>query len=121
MISKASRQPRKQRKLRAILPLHKRRKLLSAPLSKTLRQTVKKRNVPVRKGDKVKITCGEYRGKEGKISGVDLSHYKVFVEGLTVKKPNGKEKPLPISPSNVLITELELSDEKRKKTLTATT
>jgi len=36
---------------------------------------------------------------------------------VVVKKPTGKEKSIPIHPSNVMITELKLTDEKRKKSI----
>lgn len=118
MTMKKTKQPRKQRKRLYTLPLHKRRKQMSARLSDELRKTVKKRNVPIIKGDKVRVMRGEYYGKEGKVIMVDLKKYKIGIEGITVKKPKtGKEKPVPIHPSNVMITELKLTDEKRKKAI----
>jgi len=39
------------------------------------------------------------------------------VEGVAKKKPDGKEKPIPIHPSNVVITELSLSDNKRREAI----
>ena len=112
-----TKQPRKQRKKLYNLPLHKRRKQMSARLSDELRKTIKKRNVPIVKGDKVKIMRGEYYGKEGKVTMIDYKYYKIGVEGVVVKKPTGKEKSIPIHPSNVMITELKLTDEKRKKSI----
>jgi len=112
-----TKQPRKQRKRLYNLPLHKRRKQMSARLSDEVRKTVKRRNVPVVKGDKVKVMRGKNAGKEGKIVMIDLKKYKIGVEGIVVKKPDGKEKPIPIHPSNVMITELKLTDEKRKKAI----
>lgn len=97
--------------------MHRRRKLISAQLSRELRKTSKRRNFPLRKGDRVKVLCGEFRGKEGRVTGTDVADYKIFMEGLVVKKPDGKEKAIPISPSNVMILELDLSDEKRKRAL----
>jgi len=99
------------------MPLHQRRKQMSARLSDELRKTTKRRNVPVVKGDKVRIMRGKNTGKEGKVTMVDLRKYKIGVEGIVVKKPNGKEKPIPIHASNVMIIELKLTDEKRKKLL----
>ena len=90
---------------------------MSARLSDELRKTIKKRNVPVIKGDKVNIMRGEYYGKEGKVMMIDYKYYKIGVDGIVVKKPNGKEKLIPIHPSNVMITELKLTDEKRKKSI----
>ena len=112
-----TKQPRKQRKRLYNMPLHQRRKQMSARLSDELRKTTKRRNVPVVKGDKVKIMRGKNTGKEGKVTMVDLRKYKIGVEGIVVKKPNGKEKSVPIHASNVMIIELKLTDEKRKKLL----
>ena len=112
-----SKQPRKQRKVLYNLPKHMRRKQMSAPLSKKLKEEHKKNSFPLVKDDKIKIMKGKYRGKEGKIKRVNLSRYTVSVEGITVKKPNGKEEFISIQPSNVMITELNLKDEKRKKSL----
>lgn len=114
---KFSKQPRKKRKELANLPLHKRRKLLSARLSKELQKNIKKRNVPLRKGDKVKVMRGKFCGREGKITGVNLRKLRVFVEGISRKKPDGKEKPIPLTASNLVITELNLTDELRKKAI----
>lgn len=114
---KVSKQPRKKHKQLANLPLHRRRKLFSARLSDALRKETKKRNVPLRKGDKAKVMRGKFSGKEGKIVGVNLKKLRVFVEGISKKKPNGKEKFIPLQPSNLMITELVLTDEQRKKAI----
>jgi len=58
---KASKQPRKQRKYSANAPLHIKRKMLSANLSKPLREKHKIRNIEVRKGDKVIIMRGKFK------------------------------------------------------------
>ena len=107
--------PRTQRRKLYNLPLHKRKKQVSAPLSKELKKEHGKNSLPVKKDDVVKIIKGEYKGKKGKVVKVDLKNYKIHVEKITVKKPDGKEKHIPISPSNVVIIELNLSDEKRKQ------
>lgn len=110
-----TKQPRKARKARYNMPLHQRRKQLTVTLAKTLRATHKTRNLPIRKGDKVKIIKGKHKKKEGKITGVDYTNYLVFIEGITIKKRNGKEIQLGISPANLVITELDLTDKKRMK------
>ena len=110
-----SKQPRKQRKFLYNAPLHLRHKIMSATLSKELRQKYRVRNLPVRTGDKVRIMRGDYRGVEGKVVEVDLKRYRIYVEGVTLKKVNGTEVFYPIHPSNVMIVELNLDDERRKK------
>ncbi|MCD6522849.1 MAG: 50S ribosomal protein L24 [Candidatus Diapherotrites archaeon] len=110
-----SKQPRKQRKEHFAAPLHKRQKKVAAPLSKELRKTYKRRSAIVRVGDKVKILRGDFKGRTGEVTKVSLKNYAVHVKGVTVKKANGEEVPKPIHPSNLMIIELKLDDEKRKK------
>ena len=64
---KGSKNRRKKRKYLANAPLHLRHKFLSANLNKKLRGKYGTRNVPLRKGDTVKIMNGEFKGKEGKV------------------------------------------------------
>jgi len=112
-----SKQPRKQRKQLYNQPLHKRRKQVSARLSKELTETYKKRNIPVIKNDKVKILIGTHKGKTGKITAINLRAYTVTIEHIVNKKQDGNESQAQIHPSNIIITELNLNDEKRKKVL----
>ena len=113
---KASKQPRKQRKYLANAPLHIKRKLLSTNLSKELRKKYKKRNVPLVKGDTVKIMRGKFKQKTGKIIEVNTSTSKVKIEGIMVKKQDGSKANIKMHPSNLQIIELNLNDKKRMKT-----
>jgi len=112
-----SKKPKKQRKFLYNAPLHLRHKMMSAHLSKELREKYGFRSIPVRKGDKVRIVRGskDIVGKEGKIAEVDLKHYRVHVEGVTRKKIDGTEVYRPIHPSNLVVIDLDLSDDIRKK------
>lgn len=112
-----SKQPRKQRKKLYQAPLHVRRKIMSAHLSKELREKYKRRSFPIRVGDKVKVMRGKFKGKIGKISEVDRKKYKVYIEGITIKKSDGSEAPYPIHPSNLMIIELNLKDKLREAAL----
>ncbi len=112
-----SKQPRKQRKWRYDAPLHARRKMLSSTLSKELREKYKRRSMPVRKGDKIKIMVGEFKGSLGEITNVDLREYKIYVEGIRSKKADGTEIEKAIDPSNIMITDLFLEDKKRREIL----
>ena len=111
---KGSKKPRKQRKYRAKAPLHLRKKLISIHLSKDLIKKYGKRNMPTRKGDKVKILRGQFRKKDGKIERVDRKRNKIFVAGIELVKKDGSKALRPIDPSNVMIIELNLDDKKRK-------
>ncbi|NJF25316.1 50S ribosomal protein L24 [Thermococcus sp. Bubb.Bath] len=111
-----SKQPKKQRKFLHNAPLHLRQKLMSAPLSRELREKYGVRNLPIREGDKVKIVRGDFKGpEERKVMEVDLKRYRIHVEGVTQKKGDGTEVFYPLHPSNVVITDLNLDDPERKK------
>jgi len=112
---KASKRPAKQRKYLAQAPLHIKRKFVSVNLSKELRNKYGKRNIPVRKGDGVKIMRGKFKGKTGKVIEVKLKKSKIIVEGIQVKKQDGSKVNVKMQPSNLQITELNLDDRKRNK------
>lgn len=113
---KASSQPRKQRKYSVNAPLHIKRKLLSVNLSKDLRKKYNRRNIPARKGDTVKIMVGKFKKKNGKIISIDTKTSKIKIEGIMIKKQDGSKANVKIHPSNLQITELNLTDKKRMKT-----
>ncbi len=112
-----SKQPRKQRKKMYNAPIHRRRKMMAATLSEELREQYGRRSLPVRKGDVVKIMRGNYKGFVGKVVEVDYKRMRIAVEGATIRKVDGKSVQRWIHPSNVMITKLELSDERRRKIL----
>ncbi len=108
-----SSQPRKQRKYRYQAPLHIRNKFMGAMLSDELKEKHSKKTISVRVGDTVKVLRGDHKGTEGKIAAVDMKKMTINVDGVTVTKADGTEVPRPVHPSNVMITKLELKDEKR--------
>jgi large subunit ribosomal protein L24 len=114
-----SKQPRKQRKARYEADLHTRQKWLGVHLNKEMREKLKtkRRSVPVREGDRVKIMRGEHKGKSGKVIRVDLRYSKVYVEGIVRKKGKGGEVPVPIDPSKLLMVEAGFSDKMRGRIL----
>jgi len=114
---KTSKQPRKQRKYLANAPLHLRKKFVSVNLSKELRKKYKKRNIPAKKGDEVKIMRGKFKGKLGKITEVNLKLSKVIIEGIQAKKQDGSKVNIKLFPSNLQIRSLNLEDGKRIKGL----
>ncbi|MEB3816886.1 MAG: 50S ribosomal protein L24 [Desulfurococcales archaeon] len=112
-----SRQPRKQRRALYRAPLHIRQKLVSATLSPELREKYGVRSLPVRKGDKVKVMRGDFKGHIGKVVKVDLKKLRIYIDGVTIKRSDGTPVFRPIHPSNVMIVELDLSDPWRRKIL----
>ncbi|MCX6709761.1 MAG: 50S ribosomal protein L24 [Candidatus Woesearchaeota archaeon] len=108
---------RKQRKFRHNAPLHIKRRFLSSPLSKELRKKYGKRNIIVRKGDKVKITRGKFNEKNGSVEEVSIRKSRIYVTGAEFTKKDGTKARVALDASKVMITELNLSDKKRKEIL----
>ena len=107
--------PSKQRKRLFTAPLHVRYKILSAPLAPELREKYGFRSLPVRVGDKVQVMRGDFKGFEGKILSVDRKKFRITIEGITREKVDGTTINVPIHPSKVMITELNLDDKWRRK------
>jgi large subunit ribosomal protein L24 len=114
---KSSKQPRKQRKYSYNAPAHLKRKQLSVRLSKDLTKKHNKRSLPARKGDRAKIVRGSFRGKDGKVDGVDINKSRIFIAGIERTKIDGSKSLYPIHPSNLILTEINVEDKKRKKVL----
>ena len=110
-----SKQPRKQRKALYNAPAHARGKHLSATLSKNLRADLGKRSLTLRSGDKVRVLRGDFKGHEGEVLSVDYNSYKVTVEEVTLSKPDGTATFLPVDPSNLVIIDANLKDDRRIK------
>ena len=115
-----SSQPRKQRLARYLAPHHQARKQMASHLSEELLLKYNRRSMTVIAGDEVKVLRGDHKGKSGKIVGIDVTVRKVNVEGVTNKKADGTEVPLPVDPSNLLIVKLNLEDKRRQAKLDET-
>src|SRR5512136_1134669 len=105
--------PKVQRKSASTTDKKQRR--MRAGLSKDLRSEYRVRGSSLRKGDTIRIDNGDYKGHEGKISSIDLTSLKITVEGVQMSKMDGTKKNVFVSPSQVTITKLDLSDKLRKK------
>ena len=113
---KSSTQPRKQRKYRYNAPLHVKGTFLSVHLAKELRQKHGTRSVRIRTGDRVRVLRGAFKGREGKVTRVDVKETKVFVEKIeNVKKDGATKVQFALEPSNLMLVELDTSDKKRLK------
>ncbi|MBS7639251.1 MAG: 50S ribosomal protein L24 [Candidatus Bathyarchaeia archaeon] len=112
-----STKPSKQRKMLYQAPYHIRGKILSAHLSEELRKEYGTRSLPIRAGDTVRVLRGDYKGVEGKVMRVDRKKYRIFIEGITREKADGTTILVPIHPSKVEITRLNLDDKLRKRIL----
>lgn len=114
---KAVTKPSKQRKMLYQAPDHVRHKILAAHLSPELRASHIVKSLPVRSGDTVRVMRGDHKGFEGKITRIDLEKYRIYVEGLTREKVDGTTIFVPVHPSKVVVTRLNLDDKWRKKIL----
>ena len=110
-------QPRKQRKMLFNAPAHIRYKHFSAPLSPSLKASHNVGSLPVRTGDTVRVMRGDRKGLEGKVTSVNRKKYRIFVEGITREKVDGTTTFVPIHPSKVMITSLNLDDKWRRESL----
>jgi len=112
-------QPRKQRNARRDATMQERKKLMHSRIAPALRQKLgtRMRSILVRKGDKVKVTSGSYKKKEGTVLEASYSALKLFIEGVTRKNSRGQEKLVKVDPSNVQIIDGDFSLKNRKAIL----
>jgi len=110
-----SAKPRKQRKQRFNADLHIKQHFVHAHISKELRQKlgIRLRSIELRKGDTVKVMAGSAKGKTGRVNRVILKNAKAEIEGITRKNSRGKEIFIPVSISNLYITDLDMHDKLR--------
>jgi len=98
-------------------PAHIRYKHFSAPLSPSLKASHGIGSFPVKTGDTVRIMRGDRKGMEGKVSRIDRRKYRINVEGITREKVDGTAIQVPVHPSKVMITNLNLDDKWRRESL----
>ncbi|XP_007950536.1 60S ribosomal protein L26 [Orycteropus afer afer] len=90
----------KNRKRHFNAPSHIRRKIMSSPLSKELRQKYNVRSMPIRKDDEVQVVRGHYKGQQiGKVVQVYRKKYVIYIERVQRDKANGTTVHVGIHPS----------------------
>lgn len=119
---------RKNRKRHFTAPSHIRRRLMSAPLSKELRQKYNVRSMPIRKDDEVQVTLrspdtffsvgnrnfslinfmqvvrGHYKGQQvGKVIQVYRKKFVIYIERIQREKANSATVYVGIDPSKVIL------------------
>ena len=114
-----TRQPDKQRTRQRRAPLHEKQRQVRAHLSEDLREEYGQRSVRVNEGDTVEVQRGDFAGEDGEVIKVDLKEAIVHVEDVTLEKADGEEVPRPLDASNLVVTKLDLSDDKREARLEA--
>jgi large subunit ribosomal protein L26e len=103
---------RKARKAHFDAPSSVRRVIMSAPLSKELREKHNVKSIPIRKDDEVIIKRGSNKGREGKVTSVYRLKYVIHIERISREKSNGQSVPLGIAPSKVEIVKLKLDKDR---------
>ncbi|MHA1265195.1 MAG: 50S ribosomal protein L24 [Candidatus Helarchaeota archaeon] len=103
---------RKQRKAFFNLPVHRRNKLFTAKLHDDLINEYGIKRITIRKGDTVQVVRGEFKDMEGKVSKVDRQKVQLFIEGASIEKSSGTTFDIPIHPSNVVLTKIEIKKDK---------
>merc|ERR1712137_834563 len=101
---------RKNRKRHFNAPSHVRRKIMSSPLSKELRQKYNVRSIPIRKDDEVQVMRGHYKGQQvGKVMNVYRKKFRIFIERIQRERANGASVFVGIHPSKVSIVKLKMT------------
>jgi len=104
---------RKCRKAHFSAPSHLRYKLMSANLSKELREKYNVKSLPVRRDDEVLVVRGNYKDSRGKVNTVYRKRWCLYVDKVTEVRKNGASIKIPIDPSNVVITKLKLTPDRQ--------
>ena len=109
----SSKSPTKQRRRIRNAAMHERKSLLKCQLDEFLQEEYGLRSLVVKKGDLVKVMRGQFRDTEGKVTAVSYKKARVFLDSSTITKADGKEAPVPVHPSNLMLVKLELDDERK--------
>jgi large subunit ribosomal protein L24 len=109
--------PRRQRRALYTAPTSERRRRMTVALSRELRRRFRRRNVPIRKGDTVRVLSGSFVGREERVARVSRRDYSVTLDNVTLKTAEEKLKPLALRTSHLVITRLNLADPWRRRSL----
>jgi len=104
---------RKNRMAHFSAPSHLRYKIMSANLSRELRQKYGVKSMPVRRDDEVTVVRGNSKDSKGKVSQVYRKKWCLYIEKLTKSRTNGATIRIPINASNVVITKLKLTPDRQ--------
>ncbi|BBG24391.1 50S ribosomal protein L24 [Sulfuracidifex tepidarius] len=112
-----SSKPSKQRNLLRHAPKHLRKNFLVAPVADDIKSQQGISRINVKKGDTVKVVRGEHIGTEGKVAVIDTKTGRIGIEGLSRKKVDGTPVYVMVHSSKVVITKLDLGDNKRRESI----
>ncbi|XP_063593830.1 LOW QUALITY PROTEIN: large ribosomal subunit protein uL24-like [Penaeus indicus] len=106
---------RKNRQRYFSAPSHIKRKFMSSPLSKELRQKYNVRAMPIRKDDEVQVVRGHYKGQQvGKVVTVYRKKLCIYIERIQREKANGASVYVGIHPSKVCIVKLKMTKSRKR-------
>ncbi|KYM81785.1 STE20-like serine/threonine-protein kinase [Atta colombica] len=113
--SRSYSKPDLNRKRHFTAPSHIRRRLMSAPLSKELRQKYNVRSMPIRKDDEVQVVRGHYKGQQvGKVVQVYRKKFVIYIERIQREKANSANVYVGIDPSKTVIVKLKMDKDRKK-------
>ncbi|MFX0014710.1 MAG: 50S ribosomal protein L24 [Promethearchaeota archaeon] len=112
-----TRNPSKQRRRLYQADSFQRSKLISVRLSKELKDKYKVKNMPVRSGDVVYITTGDFVGTEGKVLAVNYKKRRLSIDGISREKADKSKIVYMIDTSKVIIRRFGKVGKTRKKIL----
>merc|ERR1711915_218632 len=96
-------------------PSHIKRRFMSTPLSKELRQKYNVRSIPIRKDDEVQVVRGHYKGQQvGKGVSVCRKKFCIYIERIQREKANGASVYVGIHPSKVCVVKLKMDKDRKK-------
>lgn len=112
-----TRDPSKQRRQIYKAKSFQRSKLMSVRLSKELQVKYPVKKIPVRSGDVVYITAGDFKGTEGKVINIDYKKHRLGIDGISHEKADKSKIMYMIDTSKVIIRRFGKVDQSRKKIL----
>ncbi|AFP65438.1 60S ribosomal protein L26 (nucleomorph) [Chroomonas mesostigmatica CCMP1168] len=108
-----TRSKRKNRKKFSKSSSCERRRKMVSPLSKDLKIKYNVSSVPIRKEDEVQIIRGSFKGKRGKIVQCHRKNFHIFIDKIINAKTSKNSSYVPISPSNVIVTGINLNHDRK--------
>ncbi len=109
-----TRNPSKQRNRITKATTFHRHKLMSVRLSTDLKEKYDVKKMPVRKGDTVYVTAGDFVGTEGKVLTADYKTQKLTIDGIVREKADKSKIMYPIHVSKLVIRRFGNVGQKRK-------
>ena len=99
-----SKKPSKQRKALFNSMNHQRSKLLTCRLANFVQEEFGIKRLPLRVGDSVRITKGEFKDFEGEIIRIDREERVAYLKEVQFSKSDGTNYSVPLAVSKLIIT-----------------